>query len=162
MIRAGFQGQAASRILGDLDSLASADWIIHCCSMQQQQQQQDRLQQLQQAMGSEQQQDRLRELQQTLSSGQQQVVSNLLHVRALVKASRARMEQQRTHEFLKACSAGNLEHMRTVRSRAACLCCWSWQGWGLVLQLVVAGRQVQVASDGLWVTQGPVRIKPKV
>jgi hypothetical protein len=134
MIRAEFQGQAASRILGDLDSLASADWIIHCCSGQQQEQ--DKLQQLQQALSSEQQQDRLRELQQTLSSGQQQVVSNLLRVRALVKASQARMEQQRTHEFLNACSAGNLEHMRTVSSRAACLCCYSWQGWGWCCSLL--------------------------
>jgi hypothetical protein len=57
---------------------------------------------------------RLAELQQYLSSGQQQVVSNLLRVRALVKASRARLEQQRTHEFLHACSSGNLGHMRSV------------------------------------------------
>jgi hypothetical protein len=53
-------------------------------------------------------------MQQFLSSGQQQVVSNLLRVRAMVKASRARMEQQRTHEFLNACSGGNLERMRMV------------------------------------------------
>lgn len=57
---------------------------------------------------------RLAEMQQYLSSGQQQVVSNLLCVRSLVKASRARMEQQRTHEFLHACSSGNLGHMRSV------------------------------------------------
>jgi len=58
--------------------------------------------------------DRLSSMQDYLSSGQQQVVSNMLHVRALVKASRARLEQQRTHEFLNACSAGNLEYMRSV------------------------------------------------
>lgn len=58
--------------------------------------------------------DRISSMQDYLSSGQQQVVSNMLHVRALVKASRARLEQQRTHEFLNACSAGNLEYMRSV------------------------------------------------
>jgi hypothetical protein len=47
------------------------------------------------------------------------VVSNLLRVRSLVKASRARLEEQRTHEFLNACSSGDLERMRTVRLLAA-------------------------------------------
>lgn len=75
--------------------------------------------------------DRLRELQQYLSSGQQQVVTNLLRVRALVKASRARMEQQRTHEFLNACSAGNLEHMRAVSVGLGSLC--MADAWLLVL-----------------------------
>lgn len=51
----------------------------------------------------------------TVPLAQQQTLANLLRVRALVSATRARLEQQRTHEFLHACSSGNLERIRVVR-----------------------------------------------
>jgi hypothetical protein len=43
------------------------------------------------------------------------VLSNLLRVLALVQGTLARLEQQQTHEFLHACSAGNVDLIRTVR-----------------------------------------------
>ena len=46
----------------------------------------------------------------------QQLLANLLRVRSLASATRARLEQQRTHEFLHACSSGNLERIRVVRT----------------------------------------------
>jgi hypothetical protein len=52
---------------------------------------------------------------QQLPITQKQTLANLLRVRALVSATRARLEQQRTHEFLHACSSGNLERIRVVR-----------------------------------------------
>lgn len=51
---------------------------------------------------------------------QQQMLSNLLRVRALANHTRARLEQQQTHEFLNACSSGNLERIRVV-SQVQCL-----------------------------------------
>ena len=45
------------------------------------------------------------------------VLSNLLRVRALVQGTLARLEQQQTHEFLNACSAGNIDLIRTVSLR---------------------------------------------
>jgi hypothetical protein len=49
------------------------------------------------------------------SEQQRMVLSNLLRVRALVQGTLARLEQQQTHEFLHACSAGNVDLIRTVR-----------------------------------------------
>jgi hypothetical protein len=50
-----------------------------------------------------------------LQNEQQRVVlSNLLRVRALVQGTLARLEQQQTHEFLNACSAGNIDLIRMV------------------------------------------------
>ncbi|KAF6266101.1 hypothetical protein COO60DRAFT_1697459 [Scenedesmus sp. NREL 46B-D3] len=50
-----------------------------------------------------------------LQNEQQRVVlSDLLRVRALVQATLARLEQQQTHEFLHACSAGNVGLIRTM------------------------------------------------
>jgi hypothetical protein len=49
-----------------------------------------------------------------LRTGQQQVLSNLLRVRALVKATAAKHEQNRTASFLAACSVGNMDRMRLV------------------------------------------------
>jgi hypothetical protein len=50
-----------------------------------------------------------------LKNEQQRVVlSNLLKVRALVQGTLARLEQQQTHEFLNACSAGNVDLILTV------------------------------------------------
>jgi hypothetical protein len=54
-----------------------------------------------------------------LRTGQQQVLSNLLRVRALVKATAAKYEQNRTASFLAACSVGNMDRMRLVRRAAA-------------------------------------------
>lgn len=49
-----------------------------------------------------------------LRTSQQQVLSNLLRVRALVKATAARLEQSRIHAFLDACSVGNMDRIRLV------------------------------------------------
>jgi hypothetical protein len=55
-----------------------------------------------------------------LRTGQQQVLSNLLRVRALVKATAAKQEQSRTAAFLAACSVGNMDRMRLVRGSGRC------------------------------------------
>jgi hypothetical protein len=49
-----------------------------------------------------------------LRHNQQIALANLLRVRALVGQTRARLEQQRTHEFLNACSQGNQDRIRVV------------------------------------------------
>eukprot|EP00879_Flechtneria_rotunda_P023659 GHRR01025035.1.p1 GENE.GHRR01025035.1~~GHRR01025035.1.p1 ORF type:complete len:367 (+),score=93.31 GHRR01025035.1:398-1498(+) len=49
-----------------------------------------------------------------LRVGQQQVLANLLRVRALVSHTKSRLEQQRTSDFLNACSAGSLDKVRLM------------------------------------------------
>lgn len=49
-----------------------------------------------------------------LRQGQQQVLASLLRVRALAKQSQARLDQQRIHLFLNACSAGQVDKIKLV------------------------------------------------
>eukprot|EP00878_Enallax_costatus_P040551 GHUV01046859.1.p1 GENE.GHUV01046859.1~~GHUV01046859.1.p1 ORF type:complete len:405 (+),score=62.50 GHUV01046859.1:907-2121(+) len=65
---------------------------------------------------------------------QQQVLSNLLRVRALANHMRARLEQQQTHEFLNACSSGNLERIRVMLQQGCDVNCADYDGrTGLML-----------------------------
>uniref|UniRef100_A0A383WLL7 Ion transport domain-containing protein n=1 Tax=Tetradesmus obliquus TaxID=3088 RepID=A0A383WLL7_TETOB len=95
-----------------------------------------------------------------LRTGQQQVLSNLLRVRALVKATAAKQEQGRTAAFLAACSVGNLDRMRLMLQQGCDVNCCDYDGrTGLMLaaskglapavkQLLVAGAAVDALDHG--------------
>ncbi|WIA41476.1 hypothetical protein OEZ86_005053 [Tetradesmus obliquus] len=95
-----------------------------------------------------------------LRTGQQQVLSNLLRVRALVKATAAKQEQARTAAFLAACSVGNLDRMRLMLQQGCDVNCCDYDGrTGLMLaaskglapalkQLLVAGAAVDALDHG--------------
>ncbi|WIA36270.1 hypothetical protein OEZ86_007599 [Tetradesmus obliquus] len=70
-----------------------------------------------------------------LRNEQQRVVLlNLLRVRALVQGTLARLEQQQTHEFLNACSAGNIDLIRTMLRQGRDVNCCDYDGrTGLML-----------------------------
>uniref|UniRef100_A0A383VMP3 Cyclic nucleotide-binding domain-containing protein n=1 Tax=Tetradesmus obliquus TaxID=3088 RepID=A0A383VMP3_TETOB len=70
-----------------------------------------------------------------LRNEQQRVVlSNLLRVRALVQGTLARLEQQQTHEFLNACSTGNIDLIRTMLRQGRNVNCCDYDGrTGLML-----------------------------
>eukprot|EP00775_Hariotina_reticulata_P006152 gene6152-6389_t len=97
--------------------------------------------------------------QQELRVSQQQVLSNLLRVRALVSVTKARIEQQRIHEFLNACCDGNLDTIRVMLQQGCDINCFDYDGrTGLMLtsskghllavkQLVAAGAAVNATDN---------------
>lgn len=95
-----------------------------------------------------------------LRTSQQQVIANLLRVRGLVQQTRARHEQQRTNEFLSACSASDSDRIRVMLQQGCDVNCCDYDGrTGLMLAaskgnpttvkiLLMAGASIN-ASDNM-------------